>query len=105
MDASVDAPSAATGPMSEEVEEVEDVGTTAPPVRSGATGPTRTIRRTSLLRALGGTSLVRTILREMLVSLRCRHSKEGTTTIIRTRGLEASRSRALSLASWAVLRP
>ena len=71
MDALVDAPSAETGAMAEEVDEVEDVGMTAGPARSGVTSPARTVGRTSLVRAPGGTSLTRTILRAILVSLRC----------------------------------
>ena len=73
-----------------------DVGMIAAPARSGAT---------SLVRAHGGTSLARTILRLMLGFLHCRHHQEGTTTNIRTRGLGASRSRGLSPASWAELKP
>ena len=105
MDASVNAPSAMTGAMAKEEDEVEDAGTTAAPVKSGATGLVRTTGRTSLMRAPGGTSLVRTILREILASLRCRHHQERTTTTIKTRGLGASRNHAPSLASWVVLKP
>ena len=105
MDASVDAPSATTGATAEEEDEVEDAGKIAAPARSGATGLVRTTGRTSLVRAHGGINLARTTLREMLDFHRCRHSQKGTMTTIRTRGLGASRSRVLSPASWAELRP
>ena len=105
MDVSADAPSATAWAMAEEEEEVEDDGMTVALAKGGVTDLARIAGRTSLARALGGTSLVRTVLRAMLASLCCRHRQEGTTTIIRTRGLGASRSRALSPASWAVLRP
>ena len=91
--------------MAEEEDEAEDAGTTAVPVRNGATGLARTTGRTSLVRASRGTSLLRTVLRAMLVSLLCRHSQEGTMTTIRMRGLGASRSLAPSPASWVALRP
>ena len=61
--------------------------------------------RTSLARGLGGISLVRTALRAMQVFLLCRHRQEGMMTTTRMRGLGASRSRVLSLVSWAVLMP
>ena len=102
MGASVDASSAMTGATAEEEEEVEDAGTTAAPIRSGATGLARTTGRTSLMRVPGGISLARTVLRAMLGFLRCHHHQEGMTTTTKTRGLGASRSHALSLASWAV---
>src|SRR4051812_10817943 len=105
MDASVDAPSAATGATTEEEDEVEDAGTTAAPARSGATGLARTAGRTSLARTPGGTSLARTVLRARLDSLRYHHHRGGTMTITRMRGLGASRNLAPSPASWAALRP
>ena len=46
--------------MAEEVDEVEDVGTTVGPARSGGTNLARIIGRISLMRTPGGTSLVRT---------------------------------------------
>ena len=68
--------------------EVEaDAGTIVARARSGASGLVRTAGRTSLARAPGGISLVRTFLRAMLGFLRCRHHQEGTMTTIRTRGL------------------
>ena len=100
-----DAPSAATGAMAEEEEEVEDDGKTVALAKGGATDLARTAGRTSLARAPGGTSLVRTILSATLAFLCCRHHQEGMTTTIKTRGLGASRSRVLSLASWAELKP
>ena len=64
----------------EEGDEVEDTGTTAAPVRSGATGLARTTGRNSLASVAGGTNLVRTILGAMLASLRWHHHQGGTTT-------------------------
>ena len=45
------------------------------------------------------------VLKAMLAFLHYRHHPEGVTTTIKTRGLGASRSRALSPASWAELKP
>ena len=104
-DATVNAPSATTGAMDEEVDVAEDVRTTVGPTRSGATNLARIVGRTSLVRAHGGTSLARIALRAMLAFLRYRHRQEGTTTTIRTRGLGASRNRVQSPASWAELKP
>ena len=105
MDVSADAPSAMTGAMSEEEEEVEDVGTTEALARSGVTDLASIAGRTSLARELGWISLARIARRATQAFLLCHHHQEGMTTIIRTRGLGASRSRVLSLASWVVPRP
>ena len=105
MDASVDAASATTGATAEEEDVVEDAGTTVALAMSGMTGLMRTAGRTSLMRVPGGISLARTILRATPDFLCCRHRQEGMTTTIKTRGLGASQSHALSPASWAELRP
>ena len=105
MDISADAPTAATGAMDEEEEEVEDNGKTVALAKGGVTDLVRTAGRTSLAREVGGISLVRTTLKSMQASLLCHHRRGGMKTITRTRGLGASRSRAQSLASWAALRP
>ena len=97
-------PSAMTGATTEE-DMVVDVGMTVACARSGATGLMRTTGRISLARAPGGTNHARIILRATLVFLPYLHHQEGTTTTIKTRGLGASRSRVLSPASWAELRP
>ena len=86
MDASVDAPSAATGALAEEEDVVAGAGTTVARARSGATGLVRTAGRIFLARAPGGTSLVRIVLRATPVFPRCRHRQEGMTTTIKTRG-------------------
>ena len=104
-DAMVDAPSAATGATAVEEDMEAGAGTTVARARSGATGLVRTAGRIILARAPGGTSLVRIALRATPVFPRCRHHQEGTTIIIRTRGLVASRSRVQSPASWAAPRP
>ena len=101
----VDAPSAATGAMAEEEEEVEDDGKIVALDKGGVTGLARTAGRTSLAREVGGISLARTALKATQASLLCHRRQGGMKTITRTRGLGASRSRVRSLASWSVLRP
>ena len=105
MDASVYAPSAATGATAEEQDKAEDAGTIAAPARSGATTLARTAGRTSLVRAPGGINLARTALRATPVFLLCLHHQEGTMTTNRTKEPGASRSHAPSPASWVALRP
>ena len=109
-----DAPSTAIGAMDEEEEEVEDDGKTVALAKGGATNLARAAGRTSLAREVGGThlawgvggiSLTSIAHKAMRASLLCHHSQGGMKTITKTRGLEASRSRAQSLASWAALKP
>ena len=109
-----DAPSAATWAMAEEEEEVEDDGKTMALAKGGVTDLARTAGRTShvredggthLARGVGGISLPRIAYKATQASLLCHHSRGGMKTITRTRGLEASRSHAQSLASWAALKP
>ena len=104
-DASVDAPSAATGATAEEEDVEADAGMTVARARNGATGLVKTAGKIILARALGGTSLVRIVLKATLAFLHYRHHPEGMTTTIKTRGLGASRSRVLSPASWTEPRP
>ena len=96
-----DAPSAANGAMAEE----EDDGKTVALAKGGVTDLARTAGRTSLAREAGGISLVRIALRATQAFLLCHHHQGGIKTIIRTRGLGASRSLVPSPASWVVLRP
>ena len=105
MGASADAPTATTGAMAEEEEEVEDDGKTVAPAKGGVTDLARTIGRTSLAREVGGISVMRTTLKATQASLLCHHRQGGMKTITGTRGLGASRSRARSPASWAGLKP
>ena len=56
---SADAPSATTGAMAEEEEEVEDDGKTVALAKGGVTDLARTAGRTSLAREVGGISLAR----------------------------------------------
>ena len=105
MDVSADAPSATTGAMAEEEEEVEDDGKTVALAKGGMTDLARIAGRTSLAREAGEISLVRIARKATQAFLLCRHRQGGTKTNIKTRGLGASRSRAQSLASWAALRP
>ena len=74
MDVSADAPSATTGAMAEEEEEVEDDGKTVALAKGGVTDLARTAGRTSLARELGEISLVRTPARQR------RPSSSATTT-------------------------
>ena len=93
MDMSADAPSATTGAMAEEEEEVEDDVKTVAPAKGGVTDLARTAGRTSLAREAGGISLARIARKATQASLRCHRSQGETRTTIRTRGLGASRSR------------
>ena len=102
---SVDTPSVTIGAMAEAEEEVDDDRTTVALAKGGVTGLTRTTGRTSLTRGLGEISLMRIARKATQDFLLCHHHQGGLKTHIRTRGLGASRSRVLSLASWAVLRP
>ena len=93
---------------------MEDDGKTVALAKGGVTDLARTASRTSLVREVGGThlarevggiSLARIAHKATHASLLCHLSRGGMKTIIRTKGLGASRSRAQSLASWAALRP
>ena len=99
------APSAAIGAMAEEEEEVEDDGKTMALAKGGVTDLARTAGRTSLARGLGEISLMRIARKATHAFLLCHHHQEGMTIIIGTRGLGASMSHVLSLASWAELKP
>ena len=85
-----DAPSAATGAMVEEEEEVEDDGKTVALTKGGVTDLARTAGRTSLAREVGGISLARIARKVMQASLLCHRSQGEMKTIIRMRGLGAS---------------
>ena len=95
MDVSADAPSATIGAMAEQEEEVEDDGKTVSLAKGGVTDLTRTAGRTSLARGLGEISLMRIAHKATQAFLLCHHHQEGMMTIIRMRGLGASRSRVL----------
>ena len=85
--------------MAEEEDVVADAGTTVACARSGMIGLVRTAGKISLARAPRGTSLVRIVLKATLAFLHYHHHPEGMMTTTKTRGLGASRSRALSPAS------
>ena len=101
MDVSADAPSATTGAMAEEEEEVADDGKTVALAKGGVTDLVRITGRTSLAREAGEVSLVRIARTATQAFLLCRHRQGRTKTNIKTRELGASRSHAQSLASWA----
>ena len=82
---SADVPTAATGATAEEEEGTQHIGETAARAKGGAT---------NLAREAGGIGLARTACKGTQASLHCRRSQEETRTIIMTRGLGASRSRA-----------
>ena len=105
MDVSTDAPSATTGAMAEEEEEVADDGKTMALGKGGVTDLTRIAGRTSLAREAREVSLVRIARVATQAFLLCRHHRGGTKINIKTRGLGASRSRVQSLASWVARRP
>ena len=111
---SADAPTAMIEATTEEEEETQDAGKTAARAKGGAinlariAGKTRLAREAggiSLARETGGISLARIVRKETHGSLHCLRGQRKTRTIIRTRGLGASRSRARSPASWAELKP
>ena len=99
MDVSADAPSATTGAMAEEEEEVADDGKTVALGKGCVTDLARIAGRTSLARGLGEINLVRIAHKATQVYLLCHHHQGGTKTNIKTRGLGASSSRAQSLTS------
>ena len=105
MGISADALSATTGAMAEEEEEVVDDGKTVALAKGGETDLARIAGRTSLAREAREISLVRIALRAMQASLLCHHHRGGMKTIIRTKGLGASRSPARLPASWAGRKP
>ena len=105
MGVSVDTPSATTGAMAEEEEEVADDGKTVALTKGGVTGLVRTAGRTNLAREVGEINLVRIARTATQAFLLCHHRQGGTKTNIKTRELGASRSRAQSLASWVACRP
>src|SRR3954469_5226766 len=105
MGESADAPSATTGAMAEEEEEVADDGKTVALAKGGMTDLARIAGRASLAREGGQISLVRIAHTATQAFLLCRHRQGGMKTNIKTRGLGASRSHAQSLASWVAPKP
>ena len=99
MDVSADAPSATTGAMAEEEEEVADDGKTVALAKGGVTDLARITGKTRLASETGRISLARIARKAMQASLRCRRSQGETRTATKTRGLGASRSRTRSPAS------
>ena len=63
MGISANVPTATTGAMAEEEEEVEDDGKTMALAKGGVTDLARTAGRTSLAREVGGINLMRTALK------------------------------------------
>ena len=75
-----DAPSATTGAMAEEEEEVEDDGKTVALIKGGVNDLARTYGRNSLARDVGGINLVRIALKATEASLLCHLSQGGMKT-------------------------
>ena len=96
---SADVPTAATGATAEEEEGMQDVGKTAAHAKGGATNLARIAGRTRLAREAGEISLARTARKVTQASLRYRRSQGEMRTIIRTKGLGASRNHVRSPAS------
>ena len=94
-----------TGDMAEEEEGTQDAEKTVARARGGATNLARIAGKTHLAREAGGISLTRIARRGTQASLRCRRRQGESKTVIRTRGLGASRKRMRSPASWAELKP
>ena len=70
-----DAPSAATGAMAEEEEEVEDDGKTVALAKGGVTDLARIAGRITLAREPGGITLARIVRNETQASLLCLRSQ------------------------------
>ena len=92
-------PTAATGATAEEEEGTQDAGTTAAHVKGGATNLARIAGRTRLAREAGEISLARIALKVTHASLRYRCSQGEMRTVIRMKGLGASRNHVRSPAS------
>ena len=90
---------AATGATDEEEEGTQDAGKTAAHVKGGATNLARIAGRTHLAREAGMISLARIARKVMQASLPYHRSQVGMKTIIRTKGLGASRNHVRSPAS------
>ena len=96
---SADAPTAMIEAMAEEEEGTQDVGKTVALTKGGVTDLARTASRGSLSRKVGGIILARIAHKATQASLRyCRNQGEMR-TVIRTKGLGASRNDVRSPAS------
>ena len=92
-------PTAATGATAEEEEGTQDAGKTAALAKGGATNLARIAGRTRLAREAGGISLARIARKVTQASLRYLRSQGEMRTVIRTKGLGASRNHVRSPAS------
>ena len=92
-------PTATTGATDEEEEGTHDAGKIAAHVKGGATNLARIAGRTRLAREAGGISLARITRKVTQASLRYRRNQGEMRTVIRTRGLGASRNHVRSPAS------
>ena len=94
-----DVPAAAAGGTTEEDEGMQDNGKTADRAKGGATNLARIAGRTRLAREAGGISLVRIARKVTQASLCYRRSQGDMRTVIRTKGLGASRDHVRSPAA------
>ena len=92
-------PTAMIGATDEEEEGTQDAGKTAAHVKGGATNLARIAGRTRLTREAGEISLARIAHKVTQASLRYRRSQGEMRTVIRTKGLGASRNHVRSPAS------
>ena len=99
------APTAVTGATVEEEEGTQDARKTAARAKGGAINLARITGKTRLARETGGISLARIARKATQASLHYRRSQGEMRTVIRTKGLGASRNHVRSPASWAELRP
>ena len=93
------APTTVTEATVEEEEGMQDAGKTAARAKGGAINIVRIAGKTRLVRETGGIGLARIARKGTQASLHCRHIQGEMRTIIKTRGLGASRSHVLSPAS------
>ena len=87
-----DVPTAMTGATAEEEEGTQDAGKTVALAKGGVTNLARIAGRTRLARDAGGISLARIAHKVTQASLRYRRSQGEMRTVIRTKGLGASRN-------------
>ena len=92
-------PTTVTGATDKEEEGTQDAGKTAAHVKGGVTNLARIVGRTRLAREAGGISLARIARKVTQASLRYRRSQGEMRTVIRTKGLGASRNHVRSRAS------
>ena len=92
MEGSAGTPTATIAAMAEEEEGTQDTGKTVARAKGGAINLARIAGKTRLARETGGISLVRIARKATQASLRYCRSQGEMRTVIRTKGLGASRN-------------